>query len=107
MQRFGMVIGIKSDRLDEYKKLHEAVWPEVLDVLRKYHISNYSIFQKDDFLFGYLEYSGEDLAEDFERMGEEAIMKKWYSVCGPCQQPLDSKKDGEWWATMDQVFCMA
>ena len=61
MQRFGMVIGIKNDRLSEYKKLHENVWPEVLDVLKKYHISNYSIFQKDDILFGYLEYSGENL----------------------------------------------
>jgi L-rhamnose mutarotase len=102
-----MVIGIKEDKLDEYKRLHSAVWPEVLDILRKYHISNYSIFQKDELLFGYLEYSGDNLAEDFEKMGEEPVMKKWYSLCGPCQQPLSSNKEGEWWAIMDNVFYLA
>ncbi len=107
MQHFGMVIRIRPEKLDEYKKLHQAVWPEVLDILRRHHISNYSIFQKDDFLFAYLEYSGMSLQEDFSRMGKEPAMKKWYELCGPCQQPLETRKEGEWWAVMDQVFYMA
>jgi len=107
MQRFGMVIGIKENKLDEYKRLHAAVWPDVLDVLKKYHISNYSIFQKDALLFSYFEYAGDNLEIDFKRMGDEAIMKEWYGVCGPCQEPVDTRKDGEWWATMEQVFFAA
>lgn len=106
MQRFGMVIGIREEKLGEYKKLHAAVWPEVLEILKKHHISNYSIFQKDNLLFAYLEYAGENIEADFEKMGEEPVMKKWYEVCGPCQQPLSSRKEGEWWANMDQVFLM-
>lgn len=107
MQRFGMVIGIKREKLDEYKKLHAAVWPEVLDILHKYHISNYSIFLKDNLLFGYLEYSGANLEEDFAKMGKEPAMKKWYAVCGPCQEPLPTRNEGEWWAVMEPVFYMA
>ena len=30
MKRMGMVIGIKPERIAEYKKTHAAVWPEVL-----------------------------------------------------------------------------
>ena len=30
MKRIGMTIGIRPDKIDEYKKLHANVWPEVL-----------------------------------------------------------------------------
>ncbi|HUV95144.1 MAG TPA: L-rhamnose mutarotase, partial [Anaerolineae bacterium] len=32
MKRYGMVIGVKLDKLEEYKRLHAAVWPGVLDM---------------------------------------------------------------------------
>ena len=33
MKRFGWVIGIKEEKIDEYKKLHANVWPEVLQMI--------------------------------------------------------------------------
>ena len=30
MKRMGMCIGLKADQVDQYKRLHAAVWPEVL-----------------------------------------------------------------------------
>ena len=57
MQRMGMVIGLKAGaRSTEYKRLHAAVWPEVLAMISACHISNYSIFLKEpeNLLFGYL-----------------------------------------------------
>ena len=55
MQRMGMVIGIAPERIDEYKALHAAVWPQVLERLRQAHVRNYSIFlrQPENLLFGY------------------------------------------------------
>lgn len=106
MKKIGMVIKVLPEKLEEYRNLHEAVWPEVLRVLRSNHVSNYSIFLKDDLLFGYLEYTGSDFAGDFKKMGDEQIMQQWYALCGPCQQPLDSRRTGEWWAVMDQLFFM-
>ncbi|NRA89457.1 MAG: L-rhamnose mutarotase [Rhizobiales bacterium] len=35
MQRMGMVIGIKPERIDDYKKLHLAVWPEILTQIQR------------------------------------------------------------------------
>jgi L-rhamnose mutarotase len=101
-----MVIGIQPERVDEYRKMHAAVWPEILGVLREHHVSNYSIFLKDDLLFAYLEYTGKDFARDLKKMGDEPVMQAWYTLCGPCQKPLETRRPGEWWAGMDQVFFM-
>src|SRR4051812_34719307 len=53
MKRYGAVIGLKPEAVEEYKKFHSAVWPEVLNKIRNCNIHNYSIFFKDDLLFGY------------------------------------------------------
>jgi len=63
MKRYGWVIGIKPDKLEEYKRLHANVWPGVLGMIKRCHIQNYSIYlrQLDDgnyYLFSYLEYAG-------------------------------------------------
>ena len=66
MQRMGMLIGVKPEKLCEYKKLHSAVWPEVLAQISKSNIRNYSIFlrEPENLLFGYLEYHGADFEKD-------------------------------------------
>ncbi len=43
MRRYGMVIGLRAEKLDEYKKLHAAVWPEVLKMIKEFNNQNYSI----------------------------------------------------------------
>lgn len=104
MKRYGSVIKMKSDRLDEYKKLHEAVWPNVLKMIRECNIRNYSIYYKDGYLFSYFEYIGEDYEADMVKMAEDPVAQEWWSICKPCQEPLDTRKEGEWWAEMQEVF---
>jgi L-rhamnose mutarotase len=71
MKRYGSVIRVRPESLDAYKRYHAAVWPEVLDMIRKSNIRNYSIYLKDDLLFGYFEYHGSDYAADMARMGAD------------------------------------
>jgi len=52
MQRIGMVLRLKPEGVEPYKRYHAAVWPEVLATLRECNIRNYSIYLKDDYLFG-------------------------------------------------------
>jgi L-rhamnose mutarotase len=106
MRRYGMVLGVRPEKLDEYKRLHAAVWPEIIRLLEQANVTNYTIFQKDELLFGYFEYRGSDLAADFARMNAQPIVKQWYALCSPCQVALASRKPGEWWAEMDEVFHM-
>jgi L-rhamnose mutarotase len=109
MKRYGMVIGVRAERLEEYKKLHAAVWPDVLKMIEVCHIRNYSIFlrQLDDgqyHLFSYFEYAGNDFAADMARMAADPVTQRWWSFCEPCQKPLQGRAPGEWWATMEEVF---
>jgi L-rhamnose mutarotase len=104
MKRYGMLIRVKPEKFEEYKKLHAAVWPEVLDMIKQCNISNYSIYHKDGFLFGYLEYTGIDFEADMAKMAADPMTQKWWDICKPCQEPLDSRAEGEWWAAMEEVF---
>ena len=104
MKRYGSVIKVKLERLEEYKRYHEAVWPEVLATIRACNIRNYSIFLKDDQLFGYFEYHGTDFAADMAKMAADPKTQEWWAIMQPMQKPLDSRASGEWWANMLEVF---
>ena len=52
--RMGMVIGVKPEKLAEYRALHAAPWPEMNAALSEANIHDYSIFLKEpeNLLFG-------------------------------------------------------
>ena len=104
MQRHGSMIRIQADAIQRYKAYHERVWPEVLDIIRECNIRNYSIYLKDDCLFGYYEYHGTDYQADMAKMAADPRMQEWWSIMMPMQRPLDSRSEGEWWAAMEEVF---
>ena len=109
MKRYGMVIGINADKIDEYKRIHAAVWPDVLKVIKQCNIENYSIFLRqfdngDHYLFSYFEYTGTDFAADMAKMAADPTTQRWWDVCMPCQRPLASRARGEWWASMEEIF---
>jgi len=104
MKRYGMAIKVVPEKIEEYKRLHAAVWPDVLKKIKECNIANYSIYLKDDFLFSYFEYTGDDFALDMAKMAADPTTQRWWDVCKPCQTPLPTRKDGEWWAEMEEVF---
>jgi L-rhamnose mutarotase len=104
MKRYGSVIKLKPEAIDEYKRYHAAVWPEILDMIRKCNIRNYSIYLKDNLLFGYFEYRGSDFAADMAKMAADPKTQEWWSIMKPMQQPLQTRSEGEWWANMEEVF---
>lgn len=104
MKRYGSVIGIRPEKLEEYKRLHVNVWPEVLKRIKACHIRNYSIYHKDGYLFSYFEYIGDDYDGDMAKMAADPTTQKWWDVCKPCQEPLETRAQGEWWADMEEIF---
>lgn len=106
MQRMGMVIGVKPDKIAEYKRLHAAVWPEILAMISACSIRNYTIYlrEPENLLFGTWEYHGTDFATDAAKMAADPKTQEWWALCMPCQEPLATRKDGEWWAMMEEVF---
>lgn len=106
MKRYGAVLGLSEDGKAEYRKLHAAVWPDVLAKITACNIRNYSIFLKEpeNLLFSYFEYIGSDYAADMAKIAADPITQHWWSVNMPLQRPLDTRKPGEWWADMTEIF---
>jgi L-rhamnose mutarotase len=83
MKRVGFLLKVKEDMLDEYKKRHEAVWPEMLDALRRTGWHNYSLFMRGDgLLFGYFE-AEESFQASLDGMAKEGINAKWQDTMVP------------------------
>lgn len=104
MQRVGSVLRVRPERFEEYRRLHASVWPRVLETIAQCNIRNLSIFHKDVWLFSYFEYVGKDYAADMAKMAADPVTQEWWSVVGPMQEPLETRRPGEWWAEMDEVF---
>lgn len=104
MKRYGSVIKVRPEKLEEYKRLHANVWSGVLEMIKACNISNYSIYYKDGYLFSYFEYNGTDFEADSAKMAADPITLQWWDICKPCQIPLETRKEGEWWAEMEEVF---
>lgn len=106
MKRYGMVIQVRPEKLSEYKELHADPWPGVLDMIRECNIQNYSIYYRDGYLFSYFEYIGDDFQADMAKMAADPTTQEWWKLTDPCQEPLPTCKENEWWASMEEVFHM-
>ena len=102
--RRGSVIRLRPEKYEDYKKLHAAAWPGVLAKIHECGIRNYTIYHKDGFLFSHYEYVGEDYAADMAKMKADPVSQEWWKLTDPCQEPLESRKPGEWWAEMEELF---
>ena len=70
VKRMGMVIRLKANKIEDYKRLHASVY-RCSENYRKSKYKNYTIFlrEPENLLFGYWEYHG----DDFERIRENRV----------------------------------
>ncbi|MCU0625460.1 MAG: L-rhamnose mutarotase [Gemmatimonadaceae bacterium] len=98
------MIRLRPEHEAEYRRLHAAVWPDVLATIRDCRIRNYTIYLKDGWLFSHYEYHGDDHAADQARMAADPVTQRWWQLTAPCQEPLPTRGEGEWWASMEELF---
>lgn len=106
MQRFGQVIGVRPEHVEEYVNYHANVWPEVLAMIHACNIRNYSIFldEATHTLFAYFEYIGDDFAGDMANMAADPKTQEWWALMSPMQAARPERQEGEWWKTIPEVF---
>lgn len=107
IQRIAAVIGLPPENVAEYEELHAEVWPDVLTQLTASNVTNYSIYRHGDLLFSYMEYAGNDYAADMAAMAADPATQRWWAICQPLQRPLAERAEGDWWATLPEVFHLA
>jgi L-rhamnose mutarotase len=106
MKRFGQVIGVRPEVLEEYERHHAAVWPEILGAIREAGIRNYSIYHFEGKLFAYFEYHGPEgeFEERMRSLARAPRMREWWDLMDAMQRPVEGRAPGEWWANMEEVF---
>ncbi|KAA0173416.1 hypothetical protein FNF27_05056 [Cafeteria roenbergensis] len=115
-RRVAQVIRLKPEKLDEYRKLHAAVWPEVLGRIAASNIRNYTIFysRETEMLFANFEYVGTDWDADMAAIAADESTRRWWEITDPCQESIaadpasgsaDAAASGKaWWAVAEEVF---
>lgn len=102
--RTASVIRLRPGMASRYERLHTEVPPEVRAALRAAHMTNFTIFERDGLLFRYSEHNGDDYAADLARIAADPVTRRWWSITSPCQEPLETAAEGEWWAPAKELF---
>ena len=104
MIRYGSLIGVKPEKLEDYKYHHAHIWPEINQMIRACNIRNYSIYSFGNLLFSYFEYVGDDYEADMAKMAADPRTQEWWALVKPFQEPLEERREDEWWAEMEEVY---
>ena len=76
MERYAWKARVLEGQLEEYKRRHDAIWPELAEVLREAGIRNYTIWNVGEELFGYYECEkGADYAARVQ--AESPVVDRW------------------------------
>lgn len=93
MRRYCFQLQVRPDRIDEYRKRHTAVWPEMLHALHATGWRNYSLFLRDDgLLIGYVEAEA-PLETLQEAMAATEVNARWQSEMAPLFLDLEGRPD--------------
>ena len=97
MQRFGFVVKLKPDAIEEYEKYHSDVWPEVLAKINESGIRNYTVYRYKEWMFSHFELpEGISLEQAEKIIGEDPVSQKWDKTMIDLFEPLPESTDGSW-----------
>lgn len=104
MKRIGFQLKVRADKLEEYKKHHRQVWPEMLAALQEAGWHNYSLFVRDDgLLFGYFE-TPLSLQAAQAQMAQQEINTRWQEFMAPFFESPDNARPDEMFLELTEIF---
>ncbi|RPH99491.1 MAG: L-rhamnose mutarotase [Calditrichaeota bacterium] len=102
--RTGELIRVRPEYEERYIIIHKHTFPGVLSRIYKSNMRNYTIFLRDGILFAHHEYVGTDPATDAAAIKADPVTQEWWKLTDPMQEPLENRKPGEWWASMEELL---
>ena len=104
MKRVGFLLQVRKDKIAEYKKHHQAVWPKMLDALSRNGWHNYSLFMREDgLLFGYCE-TPESFQAALDGMAKEEVNTRWQELMAPYFEGTGGAPADESMVELEEVF---
>jgi L-rhamnose mutarotase len=107
LQRYCFTLDLHDDPalIEEYKRYHRAVWPEILESLRGAGVEGLEIYLLGTRMFLILE-AGPEFSLEAKAAADTAnpIVQEWEKLMWRFQKPLPQAKPGEKWLLMEKVF---
>ena len=104
MTRIGNVWRARPGMIEEYKRFHATVWPELEQLLREAGITTYVIYAFDDILFSHME------VEDYDRMVErfngDPVARRWEDAAAGLIEYPDADPETGWPRVLDEVWAL-
>jgi len=106
MQRVGMLLRVDPAKLDEYRRIHAEVWPELLAELKAAGMRNYSLWLHPSGMeFGYLEC--EDWQAVCDYLATSEVHTRWQEFMrNYLQTDPDDSAGGQPVTLLEQVFML-
>jgi L-rhamnose mutarotase len=83
MIRRAFTMRLKPGGLADYRKHHDAIWPELVAEIEKQGIAQITIFENDPVLFLYSEITDE---QAWDRLWHSIIHDKWGEIMNPLME---------------------
>jgi L-rhamnose mutarotase len=85
MRRVAFKMYLKEGQKDEYIRRHNKIWPEVVELLKRAGIGEYSIFldEKSHLLYAIQTITGD---EGSQALGNNEIIQKWWDYMADIMQ---------------------
>src|SRR5262245_1243209 len=99
MQRIGRTTHVKAGAEAEYRKWHQQVWPELLQLNKQAGIRNYTIFMQGTQLFSYLEV--DDFRATIAILSHSELGQRWQELMAPLMDADDLLSP---WVVLEEVF---
>lgn len=81
---------LHAGKAEEYKRRHDAIWPELKELLKEVGISDYSIYldEETNILFASMQVSD---PEKVNALPNHPVMKKWWAYM---KDIMETNEDG-------------
>jgi len=107
MKRYCLTLDLVNDekKIAAYEEHHKAVWPGIIQSIRRAGIIQMEIYRFGNRLFMIIDSTDEFTFEKKARADEaNAEVQQWESLMWQYQQSVPGARPGEKWALMKEVF---
>ena len=102
MERVAFCLRLRPGAGDAYDKAHREVWPEMLALLKRAGISEYSIFRREELLV--LSMHTENFDKTWDAIERDPVNTRWQEFMAQYFEPLGPLAAGERFPMMREVF---
>ena len=109
MKRYCFALDLKDDAglIREYEEYHSAVWPEILESIRKSGVLDMEIYRTGTRLFMIMDtHDSFRFEKKAEMDASNAKVQEWEELMWKYQQQMPGARPGEKWMLLDRIFSL-